>query len=758
MKKLRLVAALLLTALLLPLSVSVSAYGISDDRLIITHINTTGSTEGSAIVLSGTATQKVGEKGNFAWWSVYIFDWDNEQKCYVLTDKNTNSYNVDKSAMEIPENGFAYCICVGNDYSATGGINYITKRIQDSNAYAKGLAIGTKAYLYETNLYAGVVKNNGKDWYANDFVSESYLKIGTPDTGKTAYDPTDESQKLVQFEIKTNYVNNKHYANGDCILFDASFGTYVKNNYDYSWWRAIICDWDPAQGCYTVIGTDAAAGAGNSKAPVIPKNGFVLMDCYSAYMGSFDAAEIGDKVYLYKDGSQYRVLLNLPDSTKTPVTPANASEIKSAPVLKGISADGKIKCTPEGYTVEWNAVAGASSYTVSINRSDVCTLGSLAVAPTVVQGTSFDIPDGVLEVGKAYTVTVSADNSASAVGKLFCFSTEALGSYLSDKTVVAFGDSLTARSGWVGMLGGYIGTEVINAGVGGDSTNNAVARFEKDVLKKNPDVALVCFGMNDQAQSISKGSPNVSLNTYVKNMTEIIKKLQANGTDVILIAPHDAYAGTGYYKPGEYGLDYAYGNMKDFCNAVRALALEYNCGLIDIYAETQSVDMSKFLNAGDGIHQSPYGHELWAKYVSDYLLAKYDGKNAATIKIVGQDENTDTLVSYELTAAIGASLYAPAKEVAGYKLVGETKLIKAEKDTLVNYTYAQTNLGLRGDVDGDGKIVAKDYMMLKRVLLGTFEIEKIDTSAADIDGDGALKAKDYMMLKRVILGTLEMPA
>ncbi len=754
MKKLRVLAVLLLTAMLLPLSLPASAYGISDDKLIITHINTTNSTEGSAIVLSGTAVQKVGEKGNFAWWSVYVFDWDDAQDCFVLVEKNINANNVDKSAMEIPENGFAYCICVGNDYSASGGINYITKRVQDSNTYAKGLAVGTKAYLYETNLFAGVVKNNGKNWYAADYVSESYLKIGSPDEGKIAYDPTDESQKLVQFEIKTNYVNNTHYANGDCILFDASFGAYVKGNGDYSWWRALICDWNPEEGCYTVIGVDNATGSGNSKAPVIPKNGFVLMDCYSAYMSSFDSAKVGAKVYLYKEGEQYRVLLNLPDDSKKHIKPAGAGNIKAAPALKGASEDGVIKCTPDGYTVEWSAVAGATSYTVSVNESGVCTLGNLVVAPTEVSGTSFKLPENVLEVGNAYTVTVSANNSASAVARLFCFSAEALDSVLSDKKIVAFGDSLTARSGWVGMLGGFIGTEVINAGVGGDTTNNAIARFENDVLEKDPDVALICFGMNDQAQSTAKGAPNVSLETYIENMTSIITALQKNGTDVILIAPHDAYAGEGYYKPGEYGLDYAFGNMKDFCDAVRALAIRYNCGLVDIYAETQSVDMSKFLNAGDGIHQSPEGHTLWAKYVSDYLLAKYDGKNAATITVEckAEDKTVDT---YKLTAAIGSSLYVPAKKIAGYSLESALALVKVEGDATVSYLYKHT--GVIGDADGDGLVETRDYMMLKRYILGTYQIPEELLGNLDLNGSGGIETVDYMILKRVILGTYTLP-
>jgi len=56
-----------------------------------------------------------------------------------------------------------------------------------------------------------------------------------------------------------------------------------------------------------------------------------------------------------------------------------------------------------------------------------------------------------------------------------------------------------------------------------------------------------------------------------------------------------------------------------------------------------------------------------------------------------------------------------------------------------------------GDIDGNGKTDAKDYMMLKRAVLGTYTVESAD--AADIDGNGEINAKDYMMLKRMVLGT-----
>lgn len=65
---------------------------------------------------------------------------------------------------------------------------------------------------------------------------------------------------------------------------------------------------------------------------------------------------------------------------------------------------------------------------------------------------------------------------------------------------------------------------------------------------------------------------------------------------------------------------------------------------------------------------------------------------------------------------------------------------------------------LPGDVDGSGKINSRDYMMLKRYVLGTFELSEMQKLVADVDGNGKPASKDYMMLKRHILGTYAIPS
>ena len=58
-----------------------------------------------------------------------------------------------------------------------------------------------------------------------------------------------------------------------------------------------------------------------------------------------------------------------------------------------------------------------------------------------------------------------------------------------------------------------------------------------------------------------------------------------------------------------------------------------------------------------------------------------------------------------------------------------------------------------GDVDGDDKIGAVDYAMVKRSVLGTYKLSNSQIKTADVNNDGSIDAIDYAMIKRHVLGT-----
>jgi len=107
--------------------------------------------------------------------------------------------------------------------------------------------------------------------------------------------------------------------------------------------------------------------------------------------------------------------------------------------------------------------------------------------------------------------------------------------YTRDKTVVAFGDSLTRGYGmvppgknYVVFLSEYTHIPIINSGRTGDTTSDALIRLQADVLDKKPDVVIVFLGGNDFFMGYS---PEV----IKANLTTMIKKIRGIGAKTILI-------------------------------------------------------------------------------------------------------------------------------------------------------------------------------------------------------------------------------
>lgn len=779
------------------------AYGAADKKLIITHINESPSREGSAIIASGANYKKLGTLGTFAWWKVIIFDWDADEKVYKVVSVHQNSNNQDKSQVEIPSTGFAYGICIGNDYSASGGVNYRTQRVIDSCNYVttSNIPVGTKAYLYNTDLANGVVQNNGKLWYEADFESYSFIKLETPEAEGTPYDPGKET--LLGFDIIPNTINTINYATQKSIILTDSFGEYAPYPAGkYEWWTTVVFEWndfsEEGQPSYVVSSVSRTTGNNAPKQPIIPKNGFALLDC-AANSTSIGNLRVGTVCWLYDIdlkngtlGSSPVIRANLPLKDKEAYDPEIQSPRLTAPEIDQVDSNGNINALSSGVTLTWDAINGATGYRIAINDANINPDGTLCVTPVVITENSYTVSSDILEVGSSYTVWVSAlgtgyTESFFDVGTIRCVSEAAFNTSLKDKTIVAFGDSLTARTGYVNMLYGYIGHQVINSGIGGNTTVHAKARFDTDVLDMDPDIVIICFGMNDQATLIASGRPNVSLETYTENLRYFASALTEKGVDVIFMTPNPAYDATGYYSPGQYGLDYAGEYMDDFCNAMREVALEFGCGLIDINYECDFEDMDKFMAYGDGIHQSTVGHQRYAELISDHLFAVYDGTEKATMTVTAKDEQGNVLGTYTHTGKAGAHITLATPVIAG-KTTSDSDI----KTTFVDgnefeFVYTDENLvpvsGSDYTVDEEkGLVFGVKEKTTAADFAASFETEltlcdknekELDSDdlvgngclvkcgsktytvivLGDINGNGKVDSTDYLMLKRAILGT-----
>lgn len=768
----RVIAVLLVSAMLIAcLPMAAAAYGADDQRLSITHINGGASNEGAGVIISGSVYSTLGSVASFSWWKALIFDWNEDAGCYKITGVYDNANSSDKSNVAIPSTGFAYCVCKGNNYpelyQSSGNAafkdkpNYINDPTKNSHDYISKTKtpVGSTAYLYGTDLANGVISTSGGNWYEEGFVSSSYIKIGDPIEGETPYTPG--STPLLQYVITPTSINTVSYAAGSSAIFSGAAHEYTPfSSGKYQWWTALVFDWDAEAECYVLLSKSLTTSNEAIKQPFIPENGFSLVDC-GANTSAISNLVIGAQCWLYDInlgsgtfGANPRIIANVPEDGAA-YNPNLSGTRLDTPVVDA-DEKGYINMSEGNATIYWNAVENASGYVIALSSATIDPDGELVVLPKVITGTSYTLPAEYVAAGNSYTFWIYAvgDGCISSLAAKYavkCVSDAAYNTSLSDKTIVAFGDSLTARTGYVQMLYSYLGTDVINAGVGGNTTNNAVGRIKDDVLSYEPDITIVCFGMNDQAGLLSTGKPNVSLETYRANLINIVTQLQEIGSDVVLVTPNPVCTATGYYTGGGYGLDYGYGFMDDFCNAMREIAIEYNCGLVDINRECDFEDLTEFLIYGDGIHQTAYGHKRFAELISDYLYAAYDGLDASTVTVNCNDSEGNLLYTYSHTGKEGAHVTLATPEIEGYTTAAPDIETTFDGNTYT-FVYLEGNV-IVGDVNGDGDVTATDYLMLKRAILGTYSIADEHKSSADINGDGETTATDYFMLKRAILGT-----
>ncbi len=74
---------------------------------------------------------------------------------------------------------------------------------------------------------------------------------------------------------------------------------------------------------------------------------------------------------------------------------------------------------------------------------------------------------------------------------------------------------------------------MINAGISGDTAGNGAKRIDRDVLRFNPDLCVVCFGLNDCCVPHEN-----AINDYQAALTEIFTRLQENNIEVIFMTPN----------------------------------------------------------------------------------------------------------------------------------------------------------------------------------------------------------------------------
>ncbi len=166
--------------------------------------------------------------------------------------------------------------------------------------------------------------------------------------------------------------------------------------------------------------------------------------------------------------------------------------------------------------------------------------------------------------------------------------------------------------------------EVINAGIGGNNSENARARLEKDVLSREPDLVIMMFGTNDCLNSNNL----VPLERYRETMVWMTRRIKESGAQLILCAMPDfneralflRHAPERYgYRPKE--------RIAEERAIVREIAAAEGAFLLDAYAAFGPSDDSvescfiNLANSGDddGVHPTAAGYCKFAQAVFKFL-------------------------------------------------------------------------------------------------------------------------------------------
>ena len=204
--------------------------------------------------------------------------------------------------------------------------------------------------------------------------------------------------------------------------------------------------------------------------------------------------------------------------------------------------------------------------------------------------------------------------------------------------IVTLGDSITkaVRPGvgptetFAWMLGSELrargfNAETINVGIGGEQTDQALARLDREVVSQHPTIVTVMYGTNDSYQYKGENAPRLTKDQYRDNLKQLVNKLRASGSTPILMTPPRwgklAKNGVGD-DPNRF--------LAEYLSACRDVAQVEKVPLVDHFqiwtdAEAKGADIGSWTT--DLCHPNPAGQRILADAILPVLLNSLKGSS-----------------------------------------------------------------------------------------------------------------------------------
>lgn len=197
--------------------------------------------------------------------------------------------------------------------------------------------------------------------------------------------------------------------------------------------------------------------------------------------------------------------------------------------------------------------------------------------------------------------------------------------------IVCLGDSITemgeGRGGYVWLLRNTLKAiypqhpiEVLNSGISGHKSTDMLARFQRDVLDKRPDLVTISVGVNDVWHGFYDNHPagdgprGIPLEDYRKNVAEMVSLAQAAKIEVVLLSTtviHEDLKNRENAKLASYNA------------ALQEIARQHKITFVDFQKPFQSLISTYRRTTGgrddlltsDGVHMNVQGNRVMANTI-----------------------------------------------------------------------------------------------------------------------------------------------
>ncbi len=194
--------------------------------------------------------------------------------------------------------------------------------------------------------------------------------------------------------------------------------------------------------------------------------------------------------------------------------------------------------------------------------------------------------------------------------------------------IVCLGDSITqggeGPGGYVWLVRHYLNAlypeqpiEVVNAGISGHKSTDMLARFQRDVLDKKPDLVTISVGVNDVWHGFMDNHPDgdgpraIPLPEYRQHVEDMIVQAEKIGAKVVVLS-------TTVIHEDDTNKENA--KLKTYNAALRELAKKHHAGFVDyqkpfwalITAYQHQTGGHELLLTVDGVHMNATGNRVMA--------------------------------------------------------------------------------------------------------------------------------------------------